>query len=317
MKLMSSTAATCGFCIFILGLLLLVILLPLSFSYIDYYEYGLKQRKSTGRVSTDIVYTSGRYLNGPDFKFLKYQADAHLVHLDDVGVFSDGGANNVGLSFRIDVDFTYKLKQDEIGLLHRDLAKTYKNVILARTNDAIKNSATSVPFDDYFKNRKGVEQQFREAVQSRWDTEPSMHAELGQFHLGRIKIPETVAEKQLTAKIQVEKNKEEEFLQSARLERETTAVEVNRINLERQKILRSAQAEANLIISKAFAEAEQIKNEAIINGTTTLLEEVGIDTEEHKTAFTYIRTLQNHKNLGGFSISYLSDENVVKTAEQS
>mmetsp|Transcript_23841 Transcript_23841/g.31680 ORF Transcript_23841/g.31680 Transcript_23841/m.31680 type:complete len:313 (+) Transcript_23841:146-1084(+) len=312
---MATARAACGICIGIVLLLLLVILLPLSYSYIDYYEYGLRQRKSTGKVSTERVFTSGRYFNGPDMKFLKYQADAHLVHLDDVAVFSDGGANNVGLSFQIDVDFTYKLKQDEIGLLHRDLAKTYENVILSRTNDAIKNSATSVLFDDYFKNRKAVEQQFREAVQTRWDAEPPMHATLGQFHLGRIKIPETVAEKQLTAKIQVEKNKEEEFLQSARLERETTAVEVNTINLERQKILRSAQAEANLIISKALSEADRIRNEAIINGTATLLEKVGIDTEEHKTAFTYIRTLQNRENLG-LSISYLSDENIVKTTAQ-
>jgi len=59
---------------------------------------------------------------GPDYKFLKYQADAHLVHLEDVSVFSDGGADSVGLSFLIDVDLTYFLIKDEIGQLHKDLA---------------------------------------------------------------------------------------------------------------------------------------------------------------------------------------------------
>lgn len=294
------------------GLLLLVILLPLSFSYIDYYDYGLKQRKSTGSVQTDKVYSGGRYLNGPDMTFIKYRADAHLVHLEEIGVFSDGGEGNVGLSFKIDVDFTYKLKKDEVGELHRDLAKSYESVILARTNDAIKNSATSVKFFDYFNNRKKVEQQFREAVQIRWDADPPMHATLGQFHLGRIKIPETVAEKQLTAKIQVEKNKEEEFRQSALLERETTSVEVNKIKLQKNKILKSAQANANLITAKAVSESEKIRNNAIINGTSTLLKALGIASEEHTTAYTYIRTLQNRKNVG-FKISYLSDENFMKT----
>ena len=138
-------------------LLLLVILLPMSFAYIDYWEYGLKQRKSTGeynkkcqnfisqrghphlnhsymfcafcymtlpgKVSTDRVYVQGRYAVGPDYTFLKYQADAHLEHLENVAVFSDGGADSVGLSFLIDVDFTYFLKEDEIGELHKDLAK--------------------------------------------------------------------------------------------------------------------------------------------------------------------------------------------------
>jgi hypothetical protein len=29
---------------------LLLVLVPISFSYIDYFDYGLKQRKSTGKV---------------------------------------------------------------------------------------------------------------------------------------------------------------------------------------------------------------------------------------------------------------------------
>lgn len=56
-------------------------------------------------------------------KFLKYKADAHLVHLEDVAVFSDGGADSVGLSFLVDVDFTYFLNRDEIGELHKELAR--------------------------------------------------------------------------------------------------------------------------------------------------------------------------------------------------
>jgi hypothetical protein len=53
--------------------LLILILVPLSFSYIDYYDYGLVQRKSTGSVDTDKVYSSGRYMVGPDRHFIKYQ----------------------------------------------------------------------------------------------------------------------------------------------------------------------------------------------------------------------------------------------------
>lgn len=287
----------------------------MSFAYIDYWEYGLKQRKSTGKVSTDRVYVQGRYAVGPDYTFLKYQADAHLEHLENVAVFSDGGADSVGLSFLIDVDFTYFLKEDEIGELHKDLAKTYAAVILSRTIDGIKNSATTVSFNDYFQDRKGVELQFREAVQKRWDFKPSLHATLDQFNVGRIQIPNSVAEKQLSAKIQVEKNKEEEFLQAARIEREITAVEVNQINLTKDRLLRSARAEASLITANAFALSDQIKNGAINNGTKALLDKLGITSEEHSTAYTYIRTLQNRQSLG-LSVSYLADENIVKTMIQ-
>lgn len=299
-------------CLLITGVLLLVILLPLSFSYIDYYDYGLKQRKITGKVDTSKVYSSGRYLVGPDARFIKYKADAHLIHLEDVAVFSDGGSDSVGLTFLIDVDFTYFLKKDEIGDLHRDLAKNYESVILSRTNDAIKNSATTVQFQDYFRDRRSVETQFRQAVQERWDVPPALHATLDQFHMGRIRIPEVVAEKQLSAKIQMERNKEEEFQQAARIEREVTAVEVNRINLTKEKLLKRARAEAELITANAVAEGERIKNDAINTGTQDLLSSIGITNEDHSTAYTYIRTLQNRKNIG-LKVSYLADENIVKT----
>lgn len=292
--------------------LLLVILLPMSFTYVDYWEYGLKQRKTTGKVNTDTVYSRGRYFMGPDYKFLKYQADAHLVHLEDVSVFSDGGADSVGLSFLIDVDLTYFLIKDEIGQLHKDLAGTYQAVINSRINDAIKNSATSVDFQDYFKNRRGVEKQFREAVEARWLEPPALFATLGQFHVGRIQIPDSVAAKQLTAKIQIETNKKEEYLQQARIEREITAVEVNTINLAKDKLLKETRAMASLVTANAIAEAEQIKANATNTGTKALLDELLINDQEYSTAYTYIRTLQHRESLG-LKVSYLADANVVKT----
>lgn len=52
--------------------LLFLILFPLSFSYIEYYEYGLAQRVSTGAVDTSEVYSNGRYIVGPDKRFITY-----------------------------------------------------------------------------------------------------------------------------------------------------------------------------------------------------------------------------------------------------
>jgi len=249
---------------------------------------------------------------GPDYRFVKYQADAHHIHLEDLDVFSDGGPDSVGLSFQLDVDFTYFLKEEEIGVLHRDLAKTYTSVIQSRTIDAIKNSATTVPFTDYFKKRKDLEAQLKEAIQARWNEKPQLHAELDQFFLGRILIPSFVADKQLSAKIQIETNKKEEYLQQTRIEREVTAVQVNTINLEKNKLLRETEAKASLITENAIADAERINNDAINEGTADLLQAVGIGTQEYSTAYTYIRTLQNRRSLN-LSVSYLDQDNVLKT----
>jgi hypothetical protein len=80
-------------CIVLVGLLLIVVLVPLSFSYVEYYEYGLEQRKSTGSVDTSRVFSRGRYNNGPDYTFLIYQADAHYEEFNSFSVFSAGASN--------------------------------------------------------------------------------------------------------------------------------------------------------------------------------------------------------------------------------
>lgn len=305
----------CGACLIVTIALFVGIIIPISFSYIDYYDYGLRQRKSTSRVNSDRVYGSGRYFNGPDMRFIKYPADAQIEHLEDVEVFSDGG-DSVGLSFKIDVDFTYFLQQDKVGELHKELSKSYPTVVLSRTNDAIKNAAITVTFLEYFQDRLSVERKFREAVVNRWKDDPALPMTLDQFHLGRIQIPENVAQKQLQSRVQVERNDKEAFMQRARIEREKTQVEVNAIRLEKEKLLKTTQAEANLLRANAVAEADQIVGDALNTGTKNLLDSVGIQNQKEVTAFTFIRNLQNRDQLN-LSVTHLSDSNVVKTADNA
>ena len=276
-------------------------------------EYGLIQTKATGRVDTSQVYTRGRYALGPARTFLRYPADAQYDSFEDLSVFSAGVSNeSIGLEFLIDVDFTYQLRQDEIGKLHTELASSYRAVIASRTKDAIKNAAIFVTFTEYFQDRKNVEVRFRNAVQDRWNAAPSVHATIDQFHLGRIQIPDSVANIQLESKVQNERNDKELFLQQAEVERELTAVEVNAIELEEVKVLRTAEAEANLVRATAVVEANQIKADAQLNGTQILFQAVGISSQSQMASFTYIRNLANRDSVD-VNMQYLSDSNVVKT----
>mmetsp|Transcript_10688 Transcript_10688/g.17417 ORF Transcript_10688/g.17417 Transcript_10688/m.17417 type:complete len:315 (+) Transcript_10688:69-1013(+) len=305
---------SCGFCLLVTGVLLTVILVPLSFSYIDYYDYGLAQRKSTGSVDTNQVYIKGRYAIGPDKRFIKYQADAHLESFNSLGVFSATTSNSsIGLSFQVDVDFTFFLIEDEIGEVHRELAGNYRSVILSRAEEAIKNvAAEKVSFTEFFQKRKDVERLFRTAVEERWNAPPALHCTLDQFHLGRIRIPQSVANKQLESRVQNERNGKEQFLQNAQIERQRTAVDVNKIGLNTTKELRTAEARASLVRTRAQAEAQLMRQQAQINGTALLLEAAGIETQEHKTAFAYIRTLRDREEVE-IDVSYLSPEGVLRT----
>jgi SPFH domain / Band 7 family len=311
---MSCTPNKCTICVAITAVLFAVILIPLSFSYLEYYEYGLAQRKATGSVDVTTVYNQGRYFLGPGRRFIKYQADSHHVIFDELSVFSKAGSNeSIGLEFRVDIDLTYFLIQDEIGSLHKQLSRNYNTVMESRAKDAIKNEAIHVTFTEYFQDRKAVEKRFRDAVSRRWAVEPSLPCTLDRFYLGGIRIPDSVASKQLQARVQNERNDKESYIQQAQVERELTAVEVNSIDLEREKVLRTARAEASLIRSRAQSESERIKAQAQTNGTTALLLAADIVTQEHKSAFTYIRTLRNRENLD-VDLSYLSADNVLRTS---
>ena len=281
----------------------------------DYFEYGLKQRKSTGKVDTDRVYTSGRYVLGPDYTFLKYPADAHQLDLAKLAVFSSSGGSNesIGLEFILDISITYTLRQAEIGQLHKDLATSYSAVIGSRAKDAVKNEAIFFTFNEYFQKRRDVEERLRKAVQKRWNEPPALHCDLDQFHVGRIQIPEAVARKQLETKLQNERNDKEAFLQQAAIERKITAVEVNKVLLEKEKVLRTAQAEASLVKAKAKAEAEQIVLNAHTAGIKHLFNTVNMTAQKHRLALDYIRMLQRRTDETTFDISYHAAEGVLKT----
>ena len=108
-------------------------MVPLSFSYVEYYEYGLDQRKTTGSVDVSKVYSKGRHSLGVDHRFIKYQADAHVETLRSFSVFSAGESNSsIGLDFAIDLDFTFILNKDDIGKVHQEIASSYRDVILSR-----------------------------------------------------------------------------------------------------------------------------------------------------------------------------------------
>ena len=121
-----------------------------------------------------------------------------------------------------------------------------------------------------------------------------------------------MAQKQLDARIQNEINQREDYLQQAEVERQRTQVQVNSIQLQAQKVLETARAEANAVVERAITTAGQIQADAQTNGTLQLFTAASILTQEHKTAFTYIRTLAERGNVD-LSVNYLDPESVLRT----
>lgn len=128
----------------------------------------------------------------------------------------------------------------------------------------------------------------------------------------RIQIPDSVAERQLETRVQNERNDRETFLQQAQRERDLTAVEVNKINLEKEAVLRTATAEANLVRARARTQANRIRAAARITATRNLLQSLNITSQKDIATFDYIQSLRGRNDLT-LHVSYLSDNSVVRT----
>lgn len=217
------------------------------------------------------------------------------------------------MEFILDISLTFTLRREEIGQLHKDLASSYRAIIESRAKDAVKNEAIFITFNEYFQGRMAVEKRLRVAVQKRWNERPALHCDLDQFHVGRIQIPEAVARKQLETMLQNERNDKEAFFQQAQIERELTDVDVNSVLLEKEKVLRTARAEASLVKAKAKAEAEQIVLSAQSAGLRLLFQATNISSQKHKLALDYLRALRQRTNGTDIDVSYLTADSVLKT----
>ncbi|KAK3241235.1 hypothetical protein CYMTET_48986 [Cymbomonas tetramitiformis] len=313
-----------------IGLLLMVSLLPFSYQAVEYHEYGLLQSRTTSEVFTGNVYSPGRYWEGPDFVMKKFTATAHFVDFAEFGIFSAAESNEtVGVTFYVDITFSYFLKQSEIGDLYKTYAFDYAEVVEARAAEAIRNRAGKILTEAYFGQRTYVAEQFKDAVILRLNDSPAMPVEVDQLYVGAIRVEESLSQKKMERVLQAaclwvcgvrppgvvdpqhETNAAEEYRKVAQLERDYTAVQVNQIQLEKTKVLELAASYGTLAVQKAEAEATQLVEMTRTEGFRNLTDKLNVTEEKHKASFDYLYNLDRMEDANA-TATFLSDFTVFK-----
>src|SRR5881392_1780936 len=103
-----------GVVIMIIGLVLLAIMLPLSFNYVNYDQFGFTRNKF-GAVDYSTVITQGRL-----FLPLSYGVVLFPTTFQRVAYLNSAGTSlsiftNEGLTFYIDLSFYYRLKKTSLA----------------------------------------------------------------------------------------------------------------------------------------------------------------------------------------------------------
>lgn len=300
--------------------LLVVILIPTSFSSVEYYELGFKRRKSTGFVDISEVYTSGRYFVGPDYTFKVFPADAHFVELNEISVWTGDK-----IEIKISCNFQYFLRKDFLPDLHEAYNVDYKPVVRGTAIDAIKGRAADLPIDDYIRNRENIEKELFKALAKRVDgccretcptdeeempacgyciknslckdDERGMFVEVRYFQLLAVDVHEDVKSRYLRQVTEAAEEERAQFELREKVVRKETERIKNKIYNEAREIAQNASAKAVVIDAKAKAKALRVVEEARSEGLKNLYSELGITTDEEKAAFNYLRSLRQNKNV--------------------
>jgi regulator of protease activity HflC (stomatin/prohibitin superfamily) len=190
-----------------LVLVLLIILLPMSFQNVEYYEVAFVKRRTTGTISRDKVYYPGRHCVGPDAEFVKFPASEQTVDFKGMSVWtktervSSDNAGAAGTAINLDVTFQFKLRPDELAQLYASVGLNYRPFIENLATTMIKNMSTSFTAEEWTKDRAAIQLAMTNAVDEALNR---ANADCVLLQVRKIIFPPTYIERMLAAAVQIQ-----------------------------------------------------------------------------------------------------------------
>lgn len=265
-----------------IGIILFTILFPLSFDTVEYYEYGMK--KHYNDLDTSKIYENGRYFIGVEYDFQTFPRTFQHESLS-LAIFANG------LEFNIVIEFSWRIKIEELPLLYEKFALTYGTQIDSRANSKIKNVAPTFSIDDYQENRPMVEDALHHALE---DELRIIHIECPRqlFALLSIGLPSEIRTKNLEAARQTLLIQKQENEQKADLIRKNTELKVREIMANITIIQTFSQSEKVRIVEESIAEGNRTVSDMDSFGIQNFFHELGINDPEMKSYYIRLYTLE-------------------------
>lgn len=332
---MSKPAIGGGAVIFGIVALLLIILLPMSFSYLDFYEYGFARRRTTGTVDISRVYEGGRHFIGPDFEFKEFYAAAQFVYFGHIPIYT---TDNLQVS--ISVELQYFLIKEDLPLLHEAFDIIYQSIVVGNAKDSLKNSVTKFDTDEFISNRTVIQTELLRGVRRRlsgkcclpncksrkacpsckeWQIcedgckprnsckkeDKGLFTEVRYLQLSDIEIPAQVNERRLLTLIRELEEEKEKSIKEEMIIRKQTELEVNKYKNLAKEAIANASANSKLLMDQAEIDYSRTIESVHNDGLNNLYKGLQLNDDKLKSSLNYMRTLQDHEKVK-YSIDFNS-----------
>lgn len=263
--------------------LLMVILLPMSFQYVNYDEMAFARNTIRNKVDTSTVYYPGRYLLGPSVNMVTFPKVFRTLHFNMTDQTQLRLFNKEGMEINVEVHLEYSIEKAQIKQLMTTYGVDYVNKIRSVTESTLKNSGVGFSIVEFVNNRTQVSEVFninaKEAL-----AEIFINLDLYKLQLGRIILPEAQQQKFMEDAVVRQNAQRSGFEQQARLIRDETDRDVAEINANATFIEREAAANASKIREVDRAEADEIIAQAYGLGWNDIMGASGLNIADNDKA---------------------------------
>lgn len=268
----------------VIGGILLCILIPLSFGYVEPGQVALPKNRITkiidenGRVYEMTLDRNGRYWIGLGTVLENFDAriQQKTLSLDVVASNSRG--------FILTIVCYYRINPDELGLLFNRFKYDWKTSAQGEIVDTIKGITTQYSINQYINDQLEIQQYMADVISDK----------LREIHLlpvddvliiKRVDFTGTVDTQFLDSVIQEQTNERQLFQREVDLIQQNTETDRRAIVANRTLVTAIGQAEATRIVNTAHAEASKIRNLARTQGFSLLFKHFQVNSSSMKTDF--------------------------------
>jgi len=273
--------------------LLILILVPLSFAYVEWDEIAFKKNQYTNSVDKDKIYTNGRYNWGIAYNTpLTFPAQYVNIVFSELLVFSKNG-----LEFAIQCSLQYKLPRNASDLkqLYDEYNTNYHDQISNMAKATIKRVVPKYSVQDYSLKREQIARDINSALtvdgKKIWIDIPNF-----KFQLLQITFPDDIKSKFLSNAIQIQKNEKAKFEQEADVIRKETETLVSEVQANITRINASAEAQSKQIVVSANALSFTIVTSAESEGIDNLFETLNVTTTSVKEKYLQLFAILDNDN---------------------
>jgi hypothetical protein len=239
-----------------IGLILILVLVPLSFQYVSINEWAFKKDTKTNSVDLSTVFGTGRYSWGVGFTTVAFPSTLQMVYMaganDDLDVFTDSGQTvSIGVIFR------YRLNRTLLAKMYSTFGLNYHQRVLAVSKASMRNAVTNYSVADYTMSRANISTTLFNALQVALESSAFVSVEKEHFTLQYVLLPDVVMQQRVNVFEKTQVQQTNAYTYQASLYRLATAQLVQAVQNNATLVRSQANLEAERMVAQARARAFQ------------------------------------------------------------